>query len=227
MTQTPHDTQDAPEEGVEIRNRSVRVSALRPHPRNYKRHPQEQVMRLVTSLRRFGQVRSIVVQEGSPGHYLIVAGHGLVEAARQERFKELRADVLPATWSEEQVVGYLAADNLHGLGGEDDLVELAQILEEQRASGFDLAALGTSADELNALLARLADDALKAMPNATTEDIHDPSSDTANTDDDGDASDDSASDDSADEFAGFDESLADDADYCCPKCHYAWSGDPK
>lgn len=143
-----------------VQHAVVSLDGLTPHPRNYRRHPESQVARLSASLARFGQVRSIVVQEGADGQYLIVAGHGLVEAARSHGLRELRADVIPPTWTPAQVEGYLIADNETTRGADDDLVALAQMLEEQQSGGFDLDALGYSQEELAALLEQLANEAL-------------------------------------------------------------------
>jgi ParB-like nuclease family protein len=138
-----------------IANSTVALDTLAPHPRNYRSHPADQIRKLASSLRRFGQVRSIVVQEQSPNHYLIVAGHGIVDAAKQLHWQTLRADVLPSSWTESQVEGYLVADNLHVLGADDDLVVLTQLLQEQAQSGDDLSSVGSSFADLNDLLAQL------------------------------------------------------------------------
>lgn len=140
-------------------NRIVSLDKLTPHPRNYRQHPEGQVGKLVASLARFGQGRSIVVQDGPEG-YLIVAGHGIVEAAKKLKYTELRADILPADWSSEQVEGYLVADNLHSQDAEDDQELLAAILQEQQDAGFDLASLGTDDDALRQLLEGLGDEYL-------------------------------------------------------------------
>ena len=42
-------------------NRMVALASLKANPRNYNRHPATQIERLVYSLRKFGQPRSIVV----------------------------------------------------------------------------------------------------------------------------------------------------------------------
>lgn len=139
-----------------IQHATLPLDALTPHPRNYRRHPEQQLARLGASLARFGQVRSIVVQEGAPGRYLIVAGHGLVEAARQQSYTTLRADVIPATWTDAQVEGYLVADNQHAAGADDDVAALVALLQAQDAADYDLESLGTSRDELDALLESLA-----------------------------------------------------------------------
>lgn len=140
-------------------NRVVSLDQLVPHPQNYRQHPESQVKKLVASLQRFGQGRSIVVQDG-PEHLLIVAGHGIVEAARQIGYTELRADILPASWTHEQVVGYLVADNLHSQEAEDDEELLASLLEEQKNAGFDLLSLGTDEESLRQMLESLGDDYL-------------------------------------------------------------------
>lgn len=139
-----------------VQHATVALDQLTPHPRNYRSHPESQVARLSASLARFGQVRSIVVQEGADGRYLLVAGHGLAQAARERGLTELRADVIPATWTPAQVEGYLITDNETTRGADDDLVALAALLEEQQAAGYDLDALGYSGDELATLLEELA-----------------------------------------------------------------------
>lgn len=140
-------------------NKIVPIEKLVPHPRNYRQHPETQVSKLVSSLIRFGQGRSIVCQDGPQG-YLIVAGHGIVEAAKKLNYTELRADILPANWSVEDVEGYLIADNMHSQEAEDDQELLAQILQEQQDAGFDLASLGTDDETLRQMLAGLGDEYL-------------------------------------------------------------------
>lgn len=154
----------------------VPLDQITPHPRNYRRHPPEQLRRLAASLIRFGQVRSIVVQDGPDGVYLCVAGHGVVEAARlivagevaapAARVAELgtlAARVVPATWTAEQVEGYLVADNYVERGAEDDEAELVALLREQQDAGFDLASLGADADALADLVAKLAPPSLDEL----------------------------------------------------------------
>ncbi len=141
-----------------VTHATVAIDALAPHPANYRKHPDTQVDRLAASLSRFGQVRSIVVQSGAPGRYLIVAGHGVVQAAQKLGMTELHADVIPADWQPEQISGYLVADNMGG--ADDDLVVLAQLLEEQKHAGYPLESLGYDDAALDALLAELADQQL-------------------------------------------------------------------
>ena len=140
-------------------NRVILLAKLKPHPRNYRSHPESQIAKLVASLQRFGQGRSIVCQDG-PESYLIVAGHGIVEAAKKLGYTELRADILPADWTPEQVSGYLVADNLHSQEAQDDDALLAQLLQEQADAGYDLASLGTDDETLRQMLEALGDEYL-------------------------------------------------------------------
>ncbi len=138
-------------------NKIVSLDSLVPHPRNYHVHPQMQIDSLVKSLQRFGQGRSIVVQD-SPDKLIIVAGHGIVEAAQALKWKELRADILPADWTETQVEGYLIADNEHSKEASDNEELLAMLLREQQNAGFDLASLGTDDEALRQMLESLGDE---------------------------------------------------------------------
>ncbi len=118
-----------------IGHQRVPVAGLKPHPRNYNRHDHGQVEDLRESLRQFGQVRSIVVQATkNPKVFLIVAGHGITEAARLEGVKTLKADVVPATWTPARVLAYLAADNELARRGSPDEAQLATIVAEVKAS---------------------------------------------------------------------------------------------
>jgi hypothetical protein len=136
-----------------IQNTMIKLADLAPHPSNYRTHPESQIQDLMASLLRFGQVKSIVIQEGP--HPLCVAGHGIVEAARRLDYSALRADVIPADWSPADVKGYLIADNQHAANALDDEAQLSALLQEQREAGFDLSSLGSSEDELQAILDRL------------------------------------------------------------------------
>jgi hypothetical protein len=141
-------------------NKLVPLVMLYPHERNYRQHPPAQISRIKSSLERWGQVRSIVVQAHENGTYTIVAGHGVTEAAQQLKWHELRADILPHWWSSAQISGYLVADNNLSADAVDDETLLAELLNEQKNAGFDLASLGTDDEALRQLLASLGDEYL-------------------------------------------------------------------
>jgi DNA modification methylase len=139
----------------EIVNRRVLIAGLTPHPRNYNQHDPSQIANLRASLHEFGQVRSIVVQATArPGQFLIVAGHGIVQAAQAEGLKALKADVIPAAWKPARVLAYLAADNELARRGNPDEAQLAAIVAEvQKKEGDVLARLAAGEQKaLDALL---------------------------------------------------------------------------
>jgi len=115
----------------------VALSGLRPHPRNYNRHSDEQIGRLAESLRKFGQPKEIVTWGG-----FIIAGHGLVEAARRLKWPTLRANDMTGVWSEAQALAFMGTDN-----------ELARLADPDEAA---LAALVASLTDVDAELAALA-----------------------------------------------------------------------
>lgn len=141
-------------------NRVILIAAIHPHPFNYNHHGDEQLARLGLSDTRFGQVRSIVVQAGAPGVYLLVAGEGYLTARRLASKRYVRADVIPATWSAQQVTGYLVADNELARLSAADETQLAALLEEQRAADYALETLGYDDASFTRLLDRLADELL-------------------------------------------------------------------
>lgn len=132
-------------------NQRVKVAGLRAHPRNYNVHPAGQVEKLAASLRKFGQVRSIVTWRST-----ILAGHGVVEAARLLGWQEVSADVLPDEYPEHLALAYVAADNELARQGEPDLAQLAAILEESAAADAELLeAAGFTAAEYERLVGEM------------------------------------------------------------------------
>jgi DNA modification methylase len=129
-------------------NQLVALADLAPHPRNYNRHPAAQVRKLAQSLRKFGQVRSVVVWRST-----ILAGHGVVEAAKSLKWQHIRADVLPDDYPEHLALAYVAADNELARQGDPDMAQLATILEEVKDVDAELLeAVGYSDAEFAALL---------------------------------------------------------------------------
>ena len=143
-----------------IERKTISIDLLQPHKRNYRQHPDSQIDNLVKSLESFdGQVRSIVVRPTKDGTYTILAGHGITEAAKRAGLTELHADIVPAEWDDVKALAYIAADNQGG--AEDDLTMLAELLQEvSNDSDIMLAALGSSSDALDTLLAQIANEAL-------------------------------------------------------------------
>ena len=116
-----------------------KVSQLKPYKRNARKHGKKQIEQLRASLRQFGWTMPLLVRKDGT----LIAGHGRLEAAKAEGFKE--APVIVAIgWTEAQCRAYTLADNKLGelsswdktlLGGElQALGDLGVSLEE---FGFD------------------------------------------------------------------------------------------
>ena len=131
---------------------TVRTVDLTPHPRNYNEHGARQIEHLARSLTTFGQFKNIVVARRH-GRLTVVAGHGLVEAARQAGVAELEAKVAPDDWPDEMLDALLVADNRLAQLAEPDEAALADLLRTLRL--FDeslLEAVGFDGSEIDELL---------------------------------------------------------------------------
>ena len=102
--------------------KTIKIKDYKPHPKNYNRHPQDQIDELVKSLDLFGQFKNVVVW-----NKFILAGHGLIEAAKKRGDKTIDA-VDMSKLDEEKALSLMVADNR--------LPDLAIIDEEQLANIF-------------------------------------------------------------------------------------------
>jgi SAM-dependent methyltransferase len=135
----------------------VPLSSLRPHPRNYREHPPDQIAHLQASLRANGFYRPVVIARDGT----VLAGHGVVKAALAmgiERGPAVRLDLEP---DDSRALRILAGDNeVARLAEIDDrtltemLRELAKLPAGLEGTGFDeaqlaaLAMVTRGADEL-------------------------------------------------------------------------------
>jgi DNA modification methylase len=132
---------------------------------NPRKHPEKQVYNLSLSLKEFGQRRTISVWPDGKGKFEILAGNGIKKAAEFAKLAGLNCTLAPADWPEIRRKAYAQADNQGGY--EDDQLAIANILQEILNDGdIPLEALGSSQEELDALLSMLAEDALGDMPEA-------------------------------------------------------------
>jgi hypothetical protein len=134
--------------GSSLRTERVPLSGLRPHPRNYRAHPDDQIEHLAESLKEHGQYRNIVIARDGT----ILAGHGVVQAAQSLGLTELDAVRLDLSPDEPRALKLLAADNTLGHLAEQDDRALSELLKEIGATD-PMGLLGTGFDE--AMLANL------------------------------------------------------------------------
>lgn len=117
--------------------RMVPVGEIQPYERNAKIHGPEQLRLLRRSLRESGFVRPLLVDE----ELRLIAGHGVLEAARAEGMERVPCVVVTGL-TEAQRRAYILADNkLSELAPWDEGI-LALELPELEALGVDVSALG-------------------------------------------------------------------------------------
>lgn len=120
----------------------VALADLRPHPRNYQQHPDEEIAHLRASIRLHDIYRNVVIaREGT-----ILAGHGVVKAAGLEgrtHILAMRKDYDPM---EPRALQIVVGDNeiaRLALKHEDQLAALLQELSLDDPTAL----LGTGFDE--------------------------------------------------------------------------------
>lgn len=129
---------------------TVAIDSLMPNPENYRQHPPDQIAHLVASLEQYGWARNVVVSAES----IILAGHGIVQAARQAGRTEVPIHRLPWPATDPRCRKFMVLENEVSRLAEDDNDRLAALLADvQRTEGLD--GTGYTADELDQLLAGL------------------------------------------------------------------------
>ena len=121
----------------------VPIDKLVPYQNNARTHSPEQIAKLRSSLREFGFVNPVIIDKD----YGVIAGHGRIEAAREEGIKEVPC-VFADHLTEAQKKAYIIADNRMAMdaGWDEELlrVEIEALQEmdfDPMLTGFDEAEL--------------------------------------------------------------------------------------
>ena len=125
------------------------IEQLKPHPKNYREHPEDQLNHLMKSIEQHGFYRNIVIAEDNT----ILAGHGVVKASKRlglDKVPVIRLDIDP---NSPKALKVLAGDNELGRLAEVNDRELSEILKEIMEMDVE-GLLGTGYDEM--MLANLA-----------------------------------------------------------------------
>lgn len=117
-------------------------STLKPRPRNYRDHPADQIEHLAESIRKNGFYRNVVVARDMT----ILAGHGVVKAARSMNLKAVPTVVLDIDPESPQALKILAGDNGIGHLAEQDDRQLTELLKEIKQIDVD-GLMGTGFDD--------------------------------------------------------------------------------
>ena len=126
----------------------VSIDKLIPYVNNARTHSPEQINKLRSSLREFGFVNPVIIDQ----NYNVVAGHGRLMAAREEGFTEVPC-VLVDYLTDAQRKAYILADNRYAEDAGWDEEMLRVEIEALQEQAFDLSLTGFDADELADLFA--------------------------------------------------------------------------
>jgi DNA modification methylase len=135
--------------------RRVRAGDLRPHPKNWRTHPEEQQNALRGILAEVGYVDALMVRELPDGSLQIVDGH-----LRAETTPDALVPVLVVDLDESEAEKVLATFDPLAAMAEPDEAQLEALLK----------GIETDSEALAALLEQLADEAAKGQAVDVTED---------------------------------------------------------
>lgn len=121
----------------------VDIDKLIPYVNNARTHSPEQINKLRASLREFGFINPVIVDD----KFNIVAGHGRVMAAQAEGIKEIPC-VYVDYLTEAQKKAYILADNRMAMDAGWDEEMLRVELEALEGMAFDLSMTGFDDKEL-------------------------------------------------------------------------------
>ena len=121
----------------------VDINKLVPYANNARTHNKEQILKLRSSLREFGFVNPVIIDKA----YNVLAGHGRIEAAKEEGIAEVPC-VYADHLTEAQKKAYILADNRMALdaGWDDELLSVE--MQELQELGFDLGLTGFDESEI-------------------------------------------------------------------------------
>ena len=125
---------------------TIRIDELIPYENNAKIHGPDQIEQLQRSLREFGFVSPVLIDEDKN----LIAGHGRVEAARAEGMTEVPY-VTVSDLTEAQRRAYIIADNRLTETGEWDAARLKFEMKELSSLSFDTALTGFTMDEIETI----------------------------------------------------------------------------
>lgn len=129
-----------------ITDRTLPLAKLVPNPRNPRRHPNEQIERLVASLKLDGQTRPLLARKAN---MMLIGGHGVREAML--RLGLTTASVRLLDVDQPTADRIMLADNRYSDLSSHDDARVAELLRELAQT--DWMATGYSADEANKILA--------------------------------------------------------------------------
>lgn len=139
----------------------VPIETIKLNPKNARTHSRRQQRRIAASIRKFGFINPIIVDENR----MALAGHGRLQAAREEGLTEVPVICLDHL-TPLQKRAYLIADNrIAELAGWDRkilAVEFGELIDLMPLEGLDITITGFEVAEVDLLQADMASSADQA-----------------------------------------------------------------
>lgn len=126
----------------------IPIEKLVPYINNARTHSPEQVNKLRSSLREFGFINPVIIDQD----YGVIAGHGRIMAAKEEGITEVPC-VFADHLTESQKKAYIIADNRMAMdaGWDEELLRVE--IEALQAEDFDVSFTGFDEKEIADLFA--------------------------------------------------------------------------
>ena len=125
------------------RYESVKIDILKPYENNARTHSEEQVKKIVRSIKEFGFINPVLID----GDFGIIAGHGRVMAAKKMGMTEVPC-LFVEDLTEAQKRAYIIADNKLALDAGWDEEMLQFELAELQEMDFDITLTGFELEDL-------------------------------------------------------------------------------
>ena len=95
---------------------TVKIDSLHPHPRNYQKHPDDQIAHIAASIKQHGIYRAIVTAKDGT----ILAGHGVVLACAKLGMADIPIVRLSINPDDPAALKVMVADNEISNGADVD-----------------------------------------------------------------------------------------------------------
>ena len=130
--------------------KTVKISELKPHPKNPRVHPDSAIDKLVRSIKEYGWTNPVLVS--ADGY--VLAGHARLKAAEKAGISEVPVIYLPLEGARAEA--YLIADNRLQDETDWDYEKLKDLLQDLDTGEFDLELTGFDMGEIENLIAQFA-----------------------------------------------------------------------
>jgi ParB-like chromosome segregation protein Spo0J len=132
--------------GAVLKVQIVAIGKLKPYWRNPRKRSEDSIRKIAASIKAYGWRQPIVVDR----EFVVVIGHGRLEAATQLKTKRVPVHVA-TDLTDEQARALRLADNRVHQESDWDMSTLLAELDELKGLDFDLAMAGFDADDLESL----------------------------------------------------------------------------